>query len=140
MRLKIKKLNKDAVSPKYALTGDAGMDLFSCEDLVIKSGERGGVSTGISFEVPEGYVGLVWDKSGLAFKNGIHTMAGVLDSGYRGELKIALINFGEEDFIIKKGQKVAQLLIQKIENPEIVEVEKLSEAERGERGFGSTGR
>ncbi|MEK7144060.1 MAG: dUTP diphosphatase, partial [Patescibacteria group bacterium] len=84
-------------------------------------------------------VGLVWDKSGLALNNGIKTMAGVIDSGYRGEIKIVLINLGDEDFEIKKGQKIAQMLVQKVERPEIELVDELNATERGGNGFGSTG-
>ena len=82
---------------------------------------------------------LVWDKSGHAFKSGIKTMAGVMDAGYRGEYKIILLNTSEEAFEIKKGQKIAQILIQKVEHPEIEEIQELSETSRGEGGFGSTG-
>jgi len=140
MEIKIKKLHPDAIIPRYAHHGDAGMDLFSVEDVVIKAGERAIVKTGISIEFEEGYVALVWDKSGLAGKSGIKTMAGVLDSEYRGEYLIVLFNTSKEDFEIKKGNKIAQLLIQKVERAEIEEVENLSETKRGGGSFGSTGR
>ena len=90
-------------------------------------------------ELPEGFVGLVWDKSGLAIKNGIKTMAGVIDSGYRGEIGIVLANLSDQDFKIEKGQKIAQMLIQKVEWAEIEEVKELSKTKRGDGGFGSTG-
>jgi len=138
IKIKIKKLSKDAIIPSYAYKGDAGLDLFSCEDAIIFPGERKLISTGISAEIPEGYVGLVWDKSGIALK-GIKTMAGVADSGYRGEYKILLLNVGKENYRIKKGDKIAQLLIQPVLTSEIQEVEELSKTERGEGGFGSTG-
>ncbi len=82
---------------------------------------------------------MVWDKSGLAVKNGVKTMAGVIDAGYRGEIKVVLINLGQEDFIVKKNSKIAQMLIQKIEQPRIEIVSELNESQRGENGFGSTG-
>lgn len=126
--------------PKYANAGDAGMDFYSVEDVVVGVGERRAVKTGIKIEIPDGYVGLIWDKSGLAVNNGITTMAGVIDSGYRGEVMVVLYNVGSEVFEIKKGMKIAQMLIQKIENPKIEIIEQLSESNRGENGFGSTGK
>ena len=140
MKIKILKINSEAIIPNYANKNDAGLDLYSAEDFVLKPGERRAFKTGVKMEIPEGYVGLVWDKSGLAVNDGIKTMAGVIDSGYRGEIKIVLINLGEKNFEIKKGQKIAQMLIQKIEHPEIEIVEFLSESGRGESGFGSTGK
>jgi dUTP pyrophosphatase len=137
--IKIKKINPDAVIPKYAHVGDAGMDLFSVEDLILKPKHRAIVKTGLSIEFPKEYVALMWDKSGIA-KEGITTLAGVGDSGYRGEYKIVLINLSSENYEIKKGQKIAQLLIQKIETPEVEEVSELSETSRGKGGFGSTGK
>ena len=140
LKIKIKKLNLNAIIPKYAHEGDAGMDLFSCEDCIIKAGERELVSTGLSIELPEGYVALIWDKSGLAVNKGIKTMAGVIEYTYRGEYKIALLNTSKQDWIINKGDKIAQLLIQPIATADIIEAEKLSETSRGDGAFGSTGR
>ncbi len=139
MKIKIKKISEDAIIPKYAKENDAGMDLFSIEELIIKPGERKGVGTGISISLPKGYVSLIWDKSGVALNSGIKTMAGVLDADYRGEYRVVLLNVSDQNFEIKKGQKIAQVLIQKIEHPEIEVVEELSETSRGEGGFGSTG-
>ena len=139
MVIKIKKLTEGAKVPQYAHPGDAGMDFFSNEEMILRPEERKLVSTGISMAIPEGYVGLFWDKSGLAVKNGIKTMAGVIDAGYRGEIKILLHNLSTEEFKIEKGMKIAQMLIQPVEVREIVEVEDLEETERGEGGFGSTG-
>ncbi len=139
MTLKIKKLDKEATLPKYAKQGDAGLDLFSNENLTLEPNQRILVSTGIAMQIPEGYVGLVWDKSGIATKFGIKTMAGVVDSGYRGEVKIALHNLSKETFQIEKGMKIAQMLIQPVESKEIIEVEELEDSERGKGGFGSTG-
>ncbi len=139
MKIKIKKLHAESKVPFYATEGDAGLDLFSDENLVLKPGERQGIKTGISIELPLGYVGLVWDKSGISFKSGIKVMGGVMDAGYRGEYMVCLANLSEEDFHIEKGKKIAQLLIQKVEHPEIEEASELSETERGEGGFGHTG-
>ncbi len=139
MKLKIKKLHSDAVFPSYAKKGDAGMDIFASETLTLNPGERGLVKTGISMEFPEGYVFLVWDKSGISTKGGVTTIAGVIDSGYRGELQIAVINLGQEPYTFEKGKKVAQGLIQPIVQAEIEEVSELSDSSRGEGGFGSTG-
>jgi len=140
LKIKIKKLHPDAIVPQYAHPGDAGMDLFSVEeDFVLKSGERVGIKTGISVELSEGYVALVWDKSGVALKSGVKTMAGVMDSGYRGEYMVVLINLSGQNYEIKKGQKIAQILIQKVESPEIEIVDELSDTSRGVGGFGSTG-
>ncbi len=138
MILKVKKLNPEAKIPSYAHKGDAGLDLFSIEDFVLKPGERKLVSTGISTELEEGYVALIWDKSGIAAK-GIKTMGGVIDCHYRGEYKVVMLNTSSQDYEIKKGQKIAQLLIQPIIDAEIKEVSELSETERGSGAFGSTG-
>ena len=140
MKLKILKIDSEAIIPNYANEDDAGLDLYSAENFILKPGQRRAVETGVKMEIPEGYVGLVWDKSGLALNNGIKTMAGVVDPGYRGEIKIVLINLSNQDFEIKKGQKIAQMLIQKVEHPKIEIVEFLSESGRGEGGFGSTGK
>ena len=90
--------------------------------------------------IPEGYVGLIWDKSGLSQKFGLKNLGGVVDSGYRGEIMVGIVNLGKEDYKFEPGQKVAQLLIQKVESPKIEEVENLEEGLRGENGFGSTGK
>ena len=140
MKLKIKKLHADAVMPKYATQDDAGMDLFSIEDVVVEPMERKQIGTGIAMEIPEGFVGLVWDKSGLSHKFGLKTMGGVIDSGYRGEIKVGIINLGKEKYVFEKGHKVAQMIIQKKETPEIEEVNELSDSERGTGAFGSTGK
>jgi len=139
MKIKIKKLVPEAIIPSYSLPGDAGMDMYSVEDAVIEAGERKLISTGISIELPEGFVSLVWDKSGIALKKGIKTMGGVIEHTYRGEYKIILFNTSKEKFEIKKGDKIAQVLIQPIVTAEIEEVEELSDSVRGKGGFGSTG-
>jgi dUTP pyrophosphatase len=139
MELKVRKIQEDAKVPHYSHKGDAGLDLFSSIDSVLNKGEVKPVPTGIQMAIPEGHVGLVWDKSGISLK-GVHRLAGVIDSGYRGEVRVVMVNFGEETFVIKKGMKIAQLLIQPVMDVEVVEADELEETSRGENGFGSTGK
>lgn len=139
MQLKIIKMDKEMTTPFYARKGDAGLDLRSAEDCVIEAGAIKNIRTGIKMQIPENYVGLIWDKSGRAARDFWHCLAGVIDSGFRGELVVTLKNFKDEDFEIKKDMKIAQILIQKIENPEIIEVNTLEESERGGGMHGSTG-
>ena len=138
--LKIKRLDKDAVLPTYEYFGDAACDLYALRDVTLKTGERVQIETGIAMEIPYGNVGLIWDKSGLSHKSGLKTLGGVIDAGYRGEIKIGMINLGSEPYAFKKGQKVAQMIIQKREEVVIEEVSELPESERGTGGFGSTGK
>jgi dUTP pyrophosphatase len=140
MFIKIKKLHVDAKVPNYAHFDDAGFDLFSIENIILKKGERAMIPTGIAMEIPEGYVGLVWDKSGLAMKHGIKTIGGVVDSAYRGEVIVGVMNLGKEDYTFEKGHKVAQMIIQKKEFVDFEEAEELSDTSRGIGGFGSTGK
>jgi dUTP pyrophosphatase len=140
MLLKVKKLDLSARLPLRAHPGDAGVDLYALERTIVGPGQRTAVKTGISVEIPEGYVGLVWDKSGLAIKNGLKTLGGVIDAGYRGEILIGMINLGTTEYIFEAGHKVAQLLIQKIELCDVKEVKELPDTIRGEAGFGSTGK
>jgi dUTP pyrophosphatase len=140
MQIKIKKLHQDAKLPVYAHVGDAGMDFFALERTVLKSGEHIAIKTGISIEIPHGYAGLFWDKSGLSIKEGLKLLGGVIDAGYRGEVMIGMINLNKKEYVFEVGHKVAQMLIQKIETPEIVEVEELTDSSRGKSGFGSTGK
>lgn len=139
MNVEIQKLEKQARLPEYAHPGDAGMDVFAFENLALEPGERGMVRTGVAMKVPEGYVGLVWDKSGRAVKEGLTTMAGVIDSGYRGEVQIVILNTSTEAITIEAGQKVAQILIQPVICGMIQEVSQLDDTSRGDNGFGSTG-
>ena len=139
MELKVKRIHPDAKLPLYQHQGDAGLDLFSSVDDVLRAGEVKPIPTGIKVAVPEGHVALVWDKSGISLK-GIHRLAGVVDSGYRGEVRVVLVNFGAESFKIEKGMKIAQLLIQPVVTVEVIETEDLEETSRGENGFGSTGK
>ncbi len=139
LALKIKRI-KDVNMPKYEHAGDAGLDLFASETVIIKKGEKTAVPTGIQMEIPEGYVGFIWDKSGLAIKQGLKTLGGVVDSGYRGEVMVGMINLGSADYTIEKNHKVAQMVIQKKERVTVEEVKELSDSARGEKGFGSSGK
>lgn len=142
MKLKIINKSKNE-NPSYATNGASGMDLRANldEDLVIKSGEIQLVPTGIFMEIPEGYEGQVRARSGLALKYGISLPNGIgtIDSDYRGELKVILINHGKEDFVIKNGDRIAQIIFIKYEKAELEIVESLEDTERSEGGFGSTG-
>ncbi len=140
LKLKIKKLDPDIKTPSFAHHDDAAMDLCSRERFVIPPGEKVIVPTGIAVEIPEGYAGLVWDKGSLGVKYGLKTLGGVVDAGYRGEIAVGIINLSKEEYILEKNHKVAQMIIQKIEQPEIEIVSELSESTRGEGRFGSTGK
>ena len=139
MDVKIQRINKEIELPKYAHVNDAAMDLRSNEELIINSMERKIVQTGIKMAIPEGHVGLIWDRSGLAAKHSIHTLAGVVDAGYRGEVGVVMKNLGNESFKVEKGMRIAQMLIQPVITANIIEVEDLEDTSRGEGGFGSTG-
>ena len=142
MIVQIQRLDKGLPLPKYARPGDAGMDVFSAIDCTIAPGERAVIPTGIAIALPEGFVCLAHPRSGLAAKNGISIVnaPGTIDSGYRGEIKIILINTDKEvSFEIKRGDRIAQLVFQKFESARFYEVEALPESQRGAGGFGSTG-
>jgi len=138
MELKIKRIHPEAKLPSYGHKGDAGLDLFSCADYVLGAGEVKAIQTGIKVAIPRGYVGLIWDKSGISLK-GVHKLAGVVDAGYRGEVQVVMINLGNAPYEIKKGMKIAQMLVQPISEVEVIEAEDLDDTLRGEDGFGSTG-
>jgi dUTP pyrophosphatase len=140
MELKVSKLNQEAVLPNYSYEDDAGFDLYSIEDVVLEPFKRLQVKTGIAMQIPAGYVGLIWDKSRISHKLGIKNLGGVIDSGYRGEIMVGVVNLSDETYSFNKGDKVAQMIIQKKETCDIVEVDKLDEAERGDKGFGSSGK
>jgi dUTP pyrophosphatase len=124
--------------PSYQHEGDAGLDLRAAKQCVIKKGTRQTVPTGIKIAVPAGYFGLIKDRSGLASKHGIHTLAGVVDCGYRGEVAVVLHNLSEEDFTVDVGMRIAQLLIMPVASVEVKETS-LDETSRGANGWGSTG-
>lgn len=136
--LTVERLSPNAKLPIRPHEHDAGLDLFSLDYYSLAPGERTNIRTGIKIAIPTGYVGLIWDKGGLA-KEGLHTMAGVIDAGYRGEVLINIINLGQTIAQIAHGQKIAQLLIQKVELPKIIESKIEDETTRGEGRFGSTG-
>jgi len=137
--LKFKKLDPRAVIPQFATNGDVGFDLFSLEDKTLTPGERHLFKIGLASEISEGHFVVIKPRSGLAVKAGIDVLAGVIDSGYRGEWGVVLINFGKEDYAFSKGDKIAQGLLLSFSQPEIIETGNLSEADRGEKGFGSSG-
>ncbi len=139
MNLSVKRLTSTAKLPTYAHVGDAGLDLYSDEAVSLAAQQRAVVKTGIALAIPEGAVGLVWDKSGLAVTAGLTTLAGVIDSGYRGEVQVVLFNSSNVAYQISAGQKIAQLLIQPINRAVVVEVSELTNTMRGQAGFGSTG-
>ncbi|MFH0853148.1 MAG: dUTP diphosphatase [bacterium] len=140
MVIKFKRLRDNLKIPEYAHPGDAGLDLFSLEDYLLQPGERHSFALGFALELPEGYVSLIWDKSGLAQKHGITLIGGVIEYTYRGEYQLIMLNIGDLPFEVHKGDKIGQLLIQPIVTAQIVEVEQLSETARGQGGFGSTGK
>lgn len=140
MQLLIKKVDTAAVVPNFAHTTDAGMDLYALESVTIAPGERVQVRTGIALAIPEGYVGLVWDKSGISHKGGLKTLGGVIDAGYRGEVLVGLFNTSTTAYTFEAGHKVAQILIQPVVHPELVVADELPAADRGEGAFGSTGK
>jgi dUTP pyrophosphatase len=116
------------------------MDLYCVEDVSLQPNKRAQISTGIAIEIPEYFVGLIWDKSGISHKGGVKTLGGVIDSQYRGEIKVGMINLSSEEYVFKAGQKIAQMIIQKVEQVDLVESDSLSNSSRGDRGFGSTGK
>ncbi|MFA6338508.1 MAG: dUTP diphosphatase [Candidatus Paceibacterota bacterium] len=138
--LKIQKLDKSAILPNYANHDDAGLDLYSNENVTLKPGERFSVATGVAIEIPKGYVGLIWDKSGLSHNFGLKTLGGVVDAGFRGEVKVGIVNLSKKVYKFEKGHKVAQMVIQKKESVKVKEVTSLADSQRGKKGFGSSGK
>jgi len=143
MKVLIKKLDLNLPTPKYAKAGDAGVDVYSAIDCEIAPGQRALVPTGIAIALPDGYAAFAHPRSGLAIKYGVGIVnaPGTIDAGYRGEIQMILINHDlEQSFSIKRGDRIAQLVFQKVESVEFVEVAELPGSGRGENGFGSTGR
>jgi dUTP pyrophosphatase len=140
--IEVKLLHPDARLPVRARPGDAGADLVAVEEVAIPPGQRRDVGTGIALAIPQGYGGFVQPRSGLAFRHGIMiaNSPGLIDAGYRGEVRVSLYNSGSDVFVVKPGDRVAQLVIQRVEDPAFFAVENLSETARGEGGFGSSGR
>jgi dUTP pyrophosphatase len=142
VKVRVKRLSPEAKIPKAAKKGDAAFDLFSTIDYELRPGERFAVPTGIALEIPLGYEGEVRPRSGLALKEGVTVLntPGTIDSGYRGEVKTIMINHSGESFKITKGMRISQLAIRPVPEVEFIEVDEISDTERGEGGFGSTGR
>ena len=140
MVIPIKKLVPNAMVPKMMRFGDAGFDLYALSSCVIKPGSTVAISTGLAMAIPPGYVGLVWDRSGLVIKSSLKIMGGVIDSNYRGEVRVGLTNLSTSEYVISVGDRVAQMLIQKVEVADFLEVDTLNESDRGAGGFGSSGR
>jgi dUTP pyrophosphatase len=133
------KVTGTGAPPRYASDAAAGADLHAAEALTLAPGDRAAVATALHLELPPGHVGLVWPRSGLALKHGIDTLAGVVDSDYRGEVKVVLVNHGREPFHIQPGDRIAQLLVQRVERVAFVPADALSGTVRGAGGFGSSG-
>jgi len=139
MKVKIKFLKEGVKKPSYAHPGDAGLDLYSLENYILRPGERKIFDLGFALEFDSGLVGIIKDKGGVA-KAGIHTMGGVFDAGYRGEYNVQLINLSDKVYDVRAGDKLAQLVILPVIEADLEEVEVLEETGRGEGRFGSTGR
>jgi dUTP pyrophosphatase len=143
IELPIRRLREDAVLPKRAYSGDAGLDLAACDRHELGPGERAVVGTGLAVAIPQGYAGFVQPRSGLAARHGITVVnaPGLVDSGYRGEIRVVLLNTDQSDpFVIDPGTRIAQLVVLPVPELEVAEVEELPESERGVRGFGSSSR
>jgi dUTP pyrophosphatase len=141
IELPIQRLRDDAVVPTRAYAGDAGLDLAACERVQLGPGERASVATGLAVAIPDGYAGFVQPRSGLALRHGITLVntPGLVDSGYRGELKVILLNTdAREPFVVEPGMRIAQLVVMQVPEIDPVEVDELPESERGVRGFGSS--
>lgn len=137
--LKVKLVHPEAQVPTRGSIHSAGVDLYAPEGHRLVPGQRKLIPTGIQIAVPHGFYGRVAPRSGLAFKHGIDVLAGVIDSDYRGDLGVILINTGTQNFIIQKGDRIAQLIVEAILTPEVIQVKELDDTERGAGGFGSTG-
>jgi dUTP pyrophosphatase len=142
MSLRVRRLDERALLPTRAYDGDAGLDLYALEEARLSPGERRSISTGIAVEIPAGWAGLVLPRSGLAARHGIALVnaPGLIDAGYRGELRVLLLNTDRtETFTVSRGDRIAQLVLVRVESPEVVEVDALAGSERGAGGFGSSG-
>lgn len=137
--VKVKKVHEDAIIPYKAYISDAGFDLSSVENVVVRSGQTLKIRTGLAFELPGGYEIQVRPRSGLSVKTKLRVLFGTVDSDYRGEVAVIVDNIGDEQWVIQKGDRIAQAIIQRIPLISLVEVTKLNEGSRGSNGFGSTG-
>jgi dUTP pyrophosphatase len=143
MIVRFRRLSETATPPTRAHDGDAGYDLHAAEPVMLQPGARGAVGTGVAVEIPDGHAGLVLPRSGLAARHGIAVVnaPGLIDSGYRGEVRVILLNTDrEERFEVEPGDRIAQLVVVRVEAPELMEAGELGESLRGAGGFGSTGR
>ncbi|MEJ2306451.1 MAG: dUTP diphosphatase [candidate division WOR-3 bacterium] len=140
LRIRVKRLDEDLPLPVYQTEGSSGLDLYSSEDCILPKGDFRMIPTGIAVEIPPGYEGEVRARSGLAAKFGIGILnsPGTIDSDYRGEIKVILFNFGKEDFEIRKGNRIAQLVFTRVEKVVLVETDELNSTKRENGGFGST--
>ncbi len=141
LELTVQRLDPDVPLPAYAHDGDAGMDLAAAVDVTLAPGERAAVPTGLAMAIPAGWVGLVHPRSGLARRHGVTVTnaPGTIDAGYRGEVQVLLVNLGDEPVTLRRGDRIAQLLLQQVGHAQVVEVEELDGTTRGSAGFGSTG-
>jgi dUTP pyrophosphatase len=141
IKLPLKRLDPAIELPAYAREADAGLDLRAAHEATLAPGGRGLVGTGLAVAIPAGYAGLVLPRSGLALSHGVTVLnaPGLVDAGYRGELKVLLVNHGETLVTVRRGDRIAQLVIQRVERAELIEVGELPASERGAGGFGSTG-
>ncbi len=133
------KLSKEAGTPEYALDSDVGFDIKAMEDVTLFPLEQKEVRTGIAIEIPKGHVGIVRDRAGIVQKMNVHTVAGTFDSGFRGEVSIILVNMNDKTVEVEQGMRIAQIIIVPVVKAKMVEVKRLSQTERGEKSFGSTG-
>jgi dUTP pyrophosphatase len=139
--INIKLLNEDAKMPTKAYDSDAGWDLYASEDIDIPNGMRKTVKTGVSMAIPDGYVGLIWPRSGLSVKSGVDVLAGVIDASYRGEIMVCLLNTDTHNWVnFKKGDRIAQILFQEVPKFRLYQVAELDTTKRAEGGFGSSGK
>lgn len=137
--LLVKKLVKDVCLPEYMMETDVGLDIRANENISLMPMEQKAVKTGIALKIPEGHVGLIRDRAGIVDKIGVHTSAGTFDPAYTGEVSIMLINLGDEEIMIEKGMRIAQLIVLPVQKVQIKEVKELPMTIRGKKGFGSTG-
>jgi dUTP pyrophosphatase len=140
--LKIIRMRESVPMPKYDLPGDAGFGLYVGERITLAPMERAALNTGYKMEIPKGCTGIIYERSGLSFKHGIITYGNVIDSGYRGEVRVGVMNLGKDAYTFEPGHKIAQMIIHKFETVKFKEVREgeLARSDRGERGFGSTGK
>ena len=135
-----KNITETSKIPSRANFNDAGFDLYSDENITIKANSRQTIKTGVAFQIQRGFAGLIWPRSGLAVKQGIDVLAGVIDSGYRGEVMVCLYNTSNEDVKIDHGDRVAQIIFQELPMVSLLSIDTLDDSQRGSNGFGSTGK